>query len=235
VWQRVNPNINVSLEIDYLHRECERAKTSPVYEAIFRRLHLNQWTESESPFISLDDWDSCEGVFPDLAGRTCYGGLDLSSTQDLTAFSLCFPPEKEDHPYYFLSFAWVPERAVREQRKKFYYDWVRRGYLNQVPGDCIEYSFVIGKILECKSKYDLRGVLFDRWGAENVRQQLENEGVSMVGFGQGYKSMSGPTKELLRLVLSRKVKHNGDPVLRWCIGNLTVEIDPAGSIKEKII
>ena len=120
---------------------------------------------------------------------------------------------------------------MRSQKKRPYLEWVNEGYLQKIPGAVIDYSFVIEKILQLKAEYDLQGVLFDLWGAENVRQNLEAKGVSMIGHGQGYKSQSPPTKELLKLVLSQKICHGGHPVLRWCISNLTVETDPAGNLK----
>lgn len=230
VWEKVNPNLGQSISMEYLTREAERAKESPAYEAVFKRLHLNVWTEAESPFISLGDWDKCQGPVPDLRGRRCYGGLDLSSTQDLTAFSLCFPPEGEE-PFYLLSWSWIPEEAMRSQRKRPYLEWVNQGYLYKIPGAVVDYGFVIEKILQLKAEYDITGVLFDRWGAEHVRQALESEGVEMVQHGQGYKDQSPPTKEFLKLILSGKIQHDGNPVLRWCISNLVIETDPAGNIK----
>lgn len=230
VWELVNPNLGVSISLEYLTREAERAKESPAYDSVFRRLHLNQWTDSESPFISLDDWDACGGPIPDLEGRSCYAGLDLSSTQDLTAFSMAFPPQGNE-PYYLLSFAWIPEEATRKQRTKPYLEWINEGHLAMIPGAVIDYQVVIDKILSLKTKYDLKAVLFDRWGSEHVRQTLESEGVQMIAHGQGYKDQSPPTKELLKLVLSRKICHGGHPVLRWCIANLVSESDSAGNIK----
>jgi len=230
VWENVNPNLGKSISLEYLTREAERAGESPAYEAVFKRLHLNVWTDAESPFISLRDWDKCRGPVPDLRGRRCYGGLDLSSTQDLTAFSLCFPPEGEE-PFYLLSWSWIPEDAMRSQRKRPYLEWVNSGHLMKIPGAVIDYSFVIEKILQLKAEYDLQGVLFDRWGSEHVRQALESEGVEMIQHGQGYKDQSPPTKEFLKLILSQKIQHDGNPVLRWCISNLVVEIDSAGNVK----
>lgn len=230
-WEAVNPCLGVSISKEYLARECERAKESPAYEAVFKRLHLNQWTEAATPFISMTDWDACKGDIPDLSGRKCYGGLDLSSTQDLTSFSLCFPPDGEDDRYYFLSWSWLPEDTARQHRRKPYLQWINSGDLIAIPGAVIEYDFIIEKILQLKTQFDLQSVHFDRWGAESVRQALESEGVVMVGHGQGYKDQSAPTKELLKLILSRKLRHNGDPVLRWCVSNLTTEADAAGNLK----
>jgi phage terminase large subunit-like protein len=229
-WRRVNPNFEISISKDYLTREAERAKESPAYAAAFRRLHLNIWTEAETPFISLEDWDKCGKALPDLAGRRCFGGLDLSSTQDLTSFSLCFPPEG-DGPYYLLSWGWIPEETMRKQRTSPYYQWVHQDYLEMIPGAVIEYAYIIEKITKLAEQYDIEAILFDRWGATAVYQELESRGMEMVGHGQGFKDQSQPTKELLKLVLSGKIVHGGHPVLRWCIANMVVETDAAGNLK----
>jgi phage terminase large subunit-like protein len=230
-WKRCNPNLGKSISIEYLRRECERAKETPAYEAVFKRLHLNMWTQAESPLISLIDWDRGGGPLPDLIGQKCFGGLDLASTQDLTAFSLCFPPDNDDDPFYFMSFAWIPADAVQRQRTRKYYDWVQQGHLLQVPGAVVDYAFVISKIKELAGDYDLQAILFDRWGASAVYQALEGEGMTMIQHGQGYKDMSPPTKEFLNLVLSGRIRHGDHPVLRWCVSNLMVEQDAAANLK----
>jgi phage terminase large subunit-like protein len=229
-WKRCNPNFQVSISEEYLSRECERAKESPAFEAVFKRLHLNLWTEAESPYIRLEDWDRCGGPLPDLTGRKCYGGLDLSRSDDLTAFSLCFFPEGDD-PFYLLSWGCIPEEAMIKQRRRPYFQWVQQGHLIKIPGAVIEYSFVIEKILQLKKQYDIQAIMFDRWGSTTVYQALENEGLEMIEHGQGFKDMSPPTKELHRLILSQKIRHDGNPVLRWCISNLVVETDAAGNVK----
>lgn len=231
VWAAVNPNLGVSISHEYLERECQRAQESPAFESVFKRLHLNIWTEAASPYISLTDWDACQGEIPDLSGRPCFGGLDLSATQDLTSFALCFPPQEDGEPFHVLSWSWLPEDTARAQRRKPYLQWIQEEHLTAISGAVIEHEVVLEKILQLKSQYEIVSVAFDRWGAEAVRQALEAEGVVMVGHGQGFKDQNGPTKELLKLVLSRKLRHDGDPVLRWAISNLTVEQDAAGNLK----
>jgi phage terminase large subunit-like protein len=231
IWRGCNPNLGQSISMEYLKRESERAKETPIYEAVFRRLHMNQWTEADNPFISVDKWNACQGLMPDLSGRECFGGLDLSSTQDLTSFSLCFPPNGEDEPYFLLSWGWIPETTAKSNRKRSYLQWINEGHLEMVPGAVVDYSFIIHKILELKQEYEIRAILFDRWGAAGVVQALEAEEVEVVAHGQGYKDMSGPTKEFLKLIISGKIIHNGNPALRWCVSNLVVETDPAANIK----
>ena len=231
VWKRVNPNYEVSISEEYLLRECERAKESPAYASAFKRLHLNIWTEAESPFISLEDLGQVRGSSAGSTGRKCFGGLDLSSTQDLTAFSLCFPPEGDDDLYYLLSWGWMPSETAKAQRRRPYLQWINSGHLYKIPGSVIEYPFVIEKILQLKKEYHIEAVCFDRWGATSVVQALEAEEITMIQHGQGFKDQSQPTKELLKLILSQKIRHDGHPVLRWCISNLVVELDSAGNVK----
>jgi phage terminase large subunit-like protein len=192
---------------------------------------MNQWTEADNPFISVGKWNACEGIMPNLSGRECFGGLDLSSTQDLTSFSLCFPPNGEDEPYFLISWAWIPETTAKSNRKRSYLQWINEGHLEMIPGQVVDYAFVIHKILELKALYDIRAILFDRWGAAGVVQALEAEEVEVISHGQGYKDMSGPTKEFLKLILSGKIVHNGNPALRWCVSNLVCEIDAAANLK----
>ncbi|MBC7075796.1 MAG: terminase large subunit [Syntrophomonadaceae bacterium] len=203
-WRACNPGLGASISIEYLQRECERAQEVPAYEATFKRLHLNIWTEAETPFIRMADWDACADVLPDLAGRPCYGGLDLASTQDLTSFALCFPPEKEEDPYFLLSFNWVPYDTMRERSSRDkvpYFVWHNQGHIQSTPGNAVDYRFVLADIKKLAAKYDVKAILFDRWGAARVAQDLEDEGLEVIAFGQGFKDMSPPTKELLKLVL----------------------------------
>ncbi|MBT9177522.1 MAG: hypothetical protein DDT20_01856 [Firmicutes bacterium] len=233
-WKACNPGLGASILLDYLQREGERAQEVPAYEATFKRLHLNIWTEAETPFIRMSDWDACAGALPDLAGRSCYGGLDLASTQDLTSFALCFPPKQEDEPYYLLSFNWIPQDTIRERSgrdKVPYLVWHNQGHIQSTPGNAVDYRFVLADIKKLAAKYDIRAILFDRWGAARVAQDLEDEGLEVIAFGQGFKDMSPPTKELLKLVLSKQIRHNGNPVLRWCVSNMVVKADEAGNIK----
>ena len=231
IWAGCNPNLGESISMEYLKRESERAKETPIYESVFRRLHMNQWTESDDPFVSVDKWNACEGIMPNLSGRECFGGLDLSSTQDLTSFSLCFPPDQEEDPYYLLSWGWIPEDTAKANRKRSYLQWINEGHLEMVPGAVVDYGFIIHKILELKTLYDIRAILFDRWNASGVVQALEAEEVEMVAHGQGFRSMSEPTKTFLKLILSNRIIHDGNPALRWCVSNLVCESDAAANLK----
>ncbi|HOX23564.1 MAG TPA: terminase large subunit, partial [Elusimicrobiales bacterium] len=232
-WRKANPNIGVSISEDYLKRECAKAENVPAYENTFRRLHLNQWTQQESRWLPMAAWESCGGqVIPEmLKGKPCYAGLDLSSTTDITALVLAFPV---DGMVKLLSYFWIPGDNLLERAKRDHapYDlWVKQGLIYATDGNVIDYSFIVAKITELRKQYALKEIAFDRWGAAKIVQELTELGDTVVPFGQGFASMSGPSKELLRLVLAGKLQHGGNPVLRWMADNAVAKTDPAGNIK----
>lgn len=241
IWAKANPGLGVTVKLDYLEAECEHAKNVPAYQNTFRRLHLNQWTNQESRWLDMTMWDRCSDPLPDMTGRVAYGGLDLASTTDIASFVLCFLPvdpdpdaSDENQPYRLLPFFWIPEQNMveRARRDRVPYDaWVRDGLMMATPGNVIDYTYIRLKIRELAEKYQIREIAFDRWGAELLRQQLEEDGLTMVQMGQGFASMSAPTRELLRLVLSEQLAHGGHPVLRWMADNVVVQQDAAGNVK----
>ena len=169
-----------------------------------------------------------------LKGRDCYGGLDLSSTGDITAFVLMFPPRDETEKYIMLPFFWIPEDTIplRVRRASVPYDvWYKQGYLNATEGNVIHYDFIEKFIEDLGTQYHILEIAFDRWGAVQMTQDLEGMGFTVVPFGQGYKDMSPPTKEFYKLLMEGRIVHGGNPVMRWMSGNVVVDTDPAGNIK----
>lgn len=229
-----NPNWGVSVQPEFLAQECEVAKSTPAYQNTFRRLYLNQWVQQESRWIDMAAWDACNGALPNLSGRMCYGGLDLASTTDIAALVLAFPPEREGEPLYLLPIFWIPQEAMieRERRDRApYATWVRQGLVEATPGNVIDYAYIRQRINELAAEYNLREIAFDPWNATQLSVQLQDDGIQMIAMRQGFASLSAPSKELLRLVMSRGVAHGGHPVLRWMADNVTVKSDPAGNIK----
>ena len=236
IWAKANPSLGVTVSREYLETECRRAQQVPAYQNTYRRLHLDQWTQQESRWLDVAAWDACAlPVDPaELAGRHCYAGLDLASTTDIAALALVFPPEDDGEPFQALLRFWVPEENLldRARRDRVPYDaWARDGLITATEGNVIDYATIGAALVHLGEQYDIREIAFDRWGAIQMSQQLEAAGFTMVGFGQGFVSMSPPTKELLRLVLARKLAHGGNPVLRWMADNMVVRQDPAGNVK----
>ncbi|MGN0727656.1 MAG: terminase large subunit [Anaerovoracaceae bacterium] len=236
VWMKSNPSLGETIGMDKVEAACESAKQNPGEENSFRQLRLNQWVKQAVRWMPMDKWDAC--AFPVneemLEGRVCYGGLDLSSTTDLTSFCLVFPPEDEEEPYYVLPYFWVPEDTLelRVKRDHVPYDlWNRQGYLETTEGNVVHYGYIEKFIERLGERFNIRDIAFDRWGATQMSQDLENMGFTVVPMGQGFASMSPPTKELMKLTLEKKIAHGGHPVLRWNMDNICIRTDPAGNIK----
>jgi len=235
-WVKSNPNLGISKKLDDMREKARKAKGMPAALFAFLRLELNVWTQSETKWVSLEHWAACgKAVDADgLRGRSCYGGLDLSSTTDITAFILVFPPQTKEDDYQVLCRFWIPEDAMitRSKRDRVPYDaWVRQGFITATSGNVIDYDWVIDQIDRDAQVYDLREVPFDRWGATQIAAKLADKGLTCVQFGQGFQSMSPPMKELEKLTLSHKLAHGNNPVLTWMANNLVVNQDPAGNIK----
>ncbi len=236
VWKKANPSLGITVGIDKVEAACASAKQNPAEENSFRQLRLNQWVKQSVRWMPMDKWDACAAPVDEeyLEGRICYGGLDLSSTTDLTAFCLVFPPMDEDEPYYILSYFWVPEETLdlRVKRDHVPYDvWQKQGYIQTTEGNVIHYGFIEKFIEKLGERFNIREISFDRWGATQCVQNLEGMGFTVVPMGQGFASMSPPTKELMTLTLQKRIAHGGHPVLRWNMDNIYIRTDPAGNIK----
>ena len=236
VWYRANPSLGHTIDIGKVRNACMSARDNPAEENIFRQLRLNQWVKQSTRWMQMEKWDAC--AFPvdegELLGRECYGGLDLSSSIDITAFVLVFPPRDDTEKYVFLPFFWIPEENMvrRVRRDHVPYDvWEKQGFLETTEGDVIHYGFIESFIEDLGKRFHIKEIAFDRWGAVQMVQNLEGLGFTVVPFGQGFKDMSPPTKRLMELVLERNVAHGGHPVLRWMMDNIFVRTDPAGNIK----
>ena len=236
VWKKANPSLGITVKMEKVKDAYNSAKENPAEENTFRQLRLNQWVKQDVRWMPMDKWDSC--AFPvdpnELRGRDCYGGLDLSSTTDITAFVLVFPRRDDSEGYTLLPYFWIPEDNVdlRVRRDHVPYDiWKQQGYLQTTEGNVVHYGFIEHFIDDLGKKYHIREIAFDRWGAVEMVQNLEGMGFTVVPFGQGFKDMAPPTKELMRLTLEKKIAHGGHPVLRWMMDNIYIRTDPAGNIK----
>ncbi|WP_147565054.1 terminase large subunit [Clostridium tyrobutyricum] len=235
-WYKANPSLGHTIPIEKVRDAFNSAKENPAEENIFRQLRLNQWVKQSVRWMPMDVWNKCsfEVNIEKLKGRECYGGLDLSSTNDITAFVLVFPPMTEDDKYYVLPFFWIPEDnlKLRVKRDHVPYDvWKKQGFLETTEGNVIHYAFIENFIDKLGTKFNIKEIAFDRWGAVQMVQNLDGLGFTVVPFGQGYKDMSPPTKELMKITLEQKIAHGGHPVLSWMMDNIFVRTDPAGNIK----
>jgi phage terminase large subunit-like protein len=234
-WWKANPGLGISLKLDYIAKQAARAKREPSFLNTFLRLHLNVWTQQVTRWLSTDRWRECDGKPIDLAalaGRPCWGGLDLSTKLDLTAFVLVFIGE--DGWLTIVPRFWIPEATVEAAAKRgrhFYTEWVRDGWLKTTPGDVIDYGFIRKEIVELGKQFQIREIAFDPWNATQIATELgEQDGFTVVDTRQGFKTLSEPSKEFEARIMARQVHTGGNPVMDWMVGNAVVRSDPNGNI-----
>lgn len=235
-WRRANPSLGHTIGIDRVREAYQQALENPAEENVFKQLRLNMWTSSSVAWIPEHVYAKGNDPiqYESLKGRSCYAGLDLSSTSDITAFVLVFPPRFEEENYIVLPYFWLPEDTLelRCRRDHVLYDvWERQGYIKTTEGNVVHYGFIEKFIEELSEIYHIKEIAYDRWNATQMVQNLEGMGLTMVPFGQGYKDMSPPSKELYKLMMEGKIQHGGHPVLKWMGQNVVMRQDPAGNIK----
>lgn len=240
-WVKANPSLPYGIPgIKYLSEQVTQARGMPSKEATVRRLNFCQWVAADNPAISRDAWIATQDKTFDMAlleGRRCVAGLDLSSTQDLTALVLLFEPVEEDPVWRLLPFFWLPENglAKRADRDRVpYLVWHQAGHLETTPGSAINKRFVLHRLMELADRYDLQGIGFDRWRVEDLISLIDDEGLSLPSLtpvGQGFKDMSPAVDEFERRLINAEMRHSGHPVLTWCAANAVFSEDPAGNRK----
>lgn len=229
VWKRVNPSLGRIFTLEKIRDDYEIAKNDPIELQDFKRFRLNIPIKSLSRWLDMLKWQACKGDYvpEDLRGEIAFGGIDLSSTQDLTSRILVFPRENE--PWRILSHSYCPEDTILKKARidKVPYDiWAEQGYITPTPGDYVDYRYVIKDVVKDAEMYDLIEVGYDPWAAGKVAGELNSEyGIVMVEMRQGTITLSEPIKDILKSVLALLLQHNGSPVLRWCVDNVVMVYD----------
>lgn len=238
VWKKTNPSLGHIFTLEKIKKDVEIVKQQPTRLNNFLRFRLNLWVNQISRWMPMDEWDACNQYPIDkgaLLKRECFGGLDLSSSIDLTALALIFPPATDGELWEVLMYFWIPEDNMLERSKgdRVPYDmWVRAGHMTATPGNVVDYAYIRKKINELSELFNIKEIGYDPWGAVKLAVELTDEdGINMVETRQGYKTLSPPTKDLLVKIKSKQINHGGNPVLRWCADNLVVQTDPAENIK----
>ena len=235
VWERVNPSLGRIFTLEKIRKDYEAAKEDPVDLQDFKRFRLNIPINQVSKWIDMDKWDSCAGKFDieKLKGKVAYGGVDLSSTQDLTAYVLVFPTN--DGPWKIIIKSYCPEDIIlkKSRQDKVHYDvWAEQGHITPTPGDYVDYAYIQRDIIATNEIYDIREIGFDPWAAAQLAGTLTTDyDISMVEMRQGAITLSAPTKAILKSILSKGIMHDGNPVLRWCVDNVVMISDANENIR----
>lgn len=235
VWKKANPGLQGETpfrNIEEMRRFCNEAKLLVGMQNTFRMKYLNQWTEQATRWIDRAAWDRCADKPDPFEGRECFAGLDLAATTDLAAATFLFPCE--DGRFDILQRFWVPMEGARKRAERDrvpYLQWIEEGFIKATEGDVIDYDVIRADLRELSEVFSIRQIAVDRWNSTQLTTQLTGDGFEVVPFGQGMASMSAPSKEFEKLVIGKKFRHGGNPVLAWCAANVAVEIDAAGNIK----
>ena len=236
-WKAANPSLGQTISWETVRQEALDARQSPGVERLFRWLRLNQWLSvKEVGWLPLTLWDSTETDMPReaLAGKTCYLGLDCSTTGDLTAVTAIFPPQKGLDKWMAIFEAWIPEDNVieREHKDKVpYRQWAQGGYIHITEGDAVDYTAVEERIMDMKARYDVQAMGVDPWNSRMLTQRLMQQGLDVVEIQQTMAGMSPAMKDMERLMRKGEMLHEKHPVGRWCFGNVRIATDGNENIK----
>jgi phage terminase large subunit-like protein len=236
VWIKANPSLGVTVKVEDLKRQVEEAREMPAQQNAIRRLRLNEWTEQATRWIDMGVW--AEGAAPfdeeELAGRSCYGGLDLARVNDLSSLALIFPPKQAGGPVKVIWRHWCPDDDIlrRSRRDRAPYTvWRDQGWLVATEGNTTDFRFIEAEIVTMARRFNILEVAYDRTFAGELVRNLQDEGLAMVEFGQGFISMGPAAAEFMRLLIGRQLRHGGNPIATWCASNVAVRRDPAGNEK----
>ena len=228
-WRSASPNYGVTIRQDFMEREAALARESVSQEIKFRTLYLNQWiSNGANKFFRTGLWEKCDSPLRPTDGRPCWCGLDLSSTSDTTAFCAVWPDD--DGTYDVFAHLFIPEESANRDEAP-YRQWAKDGFVTLTEGNVTDYDVVRDYVLSFCERNVVRSVAIDRWNATHLSTQLTHEGIEVKPYGQGYASLSSPTKMLETAVLGQKIRHAGNPPLALHISNMQVKQDDAGNIK----
>jgi phage terminase large subunit-like protein len=255
-----NPGYGVSIKPEYLLGEVDRARNNKRLINDVKRYHLGLWVDQATVWLDMTKWDKCGHrnkppvvaprsdlsvifrganmrwtTLPEmLKGRRCLGGLDLSSTTDLTALVLVFPPTSDDPMWYVLPHFYLPRENIEDKTKRDAFDYLAHeaaGAITLTDGDVVDYDVVRAGVVRARRDYALEALAIDKWNATQIATQLTSDGVNVEYFRQGFVSLSGPTKFLERIVMQGRLDHGAHPVLRWNARNVAVVTDAMENLK----
>lgn len=237
LWKRVNPSLNQIFTLDKIRQDYNEARQNPIDFANFCRFRLNIPIKQQSRWMPMGAWDKCGGEIQMevLTGKVCFGGLDLSSKLDLSAYVLVFPPQAGIDKWVVLPRFYCPDDSIVQRSRSDrvpYLAWADAGHIKSTPGNVIDYAYIENDILEDSRRFQLLEIAYDPWGATDLAVRLLNEhGINVCEMRQGAKSFSEPAKDILVKVMQGQINQGKHPVLRWCTDNLVMVPDANENIR----
>ena len=232
LWYECNPSLGVTIDIDAVRQEALLARNKDSAERLFRWLRLNQWVSLKRiGWLPITLWDKTVGDWSraDMFKRDCYVGIDLSTTTDLTAITVLFPPKSNEGWRFFID-AWIPEDNMKERENRDHVPfskWVKEGYIHATPGDVVDYAYLANHIEKLSMDYNVKYYCGDPWHLEMLRQMLKiEEQNKFIPIPQTMAGMSPAMHELEKMFRSDdEISHEENPCGRWTFGNVIVATD----------
>lgn len=237
VWSLVNPSLGVTVKYEKLEEALTSVQGNAAEERTFKQLRLNIWVKYKATkWVPYEIWMENTGIVDrqSLKGRVCYGGLDLSSKMDLTAFVLVFPPEEEGGKYMILPTFWIPEDNVDKYVEQYgvkYKEWIDQGLLKTTPGNKIDYHCIINEIVKQSEEFDIKEIAYDPFLADMIETDLTEAGLTMVELRPIFQYISPPMEELEAYLYGKHLNHGNNPILNWMFSNLQVIKNANGQIR----
>jgi phage terminase large subunit-like protein len=236
VWRQCNPALRSGFRsLGEMRTAASQAKEIPGREAPFRQLYLNQWgTAAAARWLPLAAWDACRGASASLLGRPAIIGVDLSATVDLTALVIVCPDE--DGGYDVRAEFYCPKDTLQRRGRQDHVPyplWAEQGVLKTTPGNTVDDTFIEARIHELMGEYDVTEVALDPWNARGMGARLVRDlgAARVVEVSQTMANLTSASKLLETLVLSGQLRHDGHPIMRWCVGNAVADTDGNGNLK----
>lgn len=235
-WVKANPALGSGVLIENLRDRFLKTQGNSEEELSFKTKHLNIWASSSSAWIDDEIWQSAP-VLENCENLEWFGGLDLASVNDITAYVLLARIDRENEPplYQIKPFFWLPESGAQARARRDrvpYLSWINQGFIRATPGNVIDYDYLRRDIVEINEQFNIKLSAYDRWNSHEIMNKLQNDdGLAFSQYGQGFASMSAPSKEIYSLAMNKRLIHNDNPVLRWMISNVELERDASDNIK----
>ena len=231
-WAKANPSLGTAIQWDTIAEECLEAGHNQVNLADFLRRRLNIWIGAMNAYFSPERWHRLADpglTLESMRGRRCYVGIDLSQTTDLTAMVFLFPPVGEDTRWRVIPQFYMPRDTIVERARSDMVDfqmWERGGHILTTPGEIVDYDYLTKSLEDARKIVEIVGVGYDGWNARTWVQGMEKDGWdNFLEIVQGPKTLNDPMKEMYRMIKSRRVWHDGNPVMEWCMGNCVAKTD----------
>lgn len=233
-WAKVNPSLGESVHVEQFETRYRQAKAQGLTTEIdFKVKNLNIKVRGGMGWVKDEHWQQCPGKIDmeAIRGKTCYGGMDLSSTSDFSSLCLLFPDEENGHQ--FLWWNWLPEERFLQRAHKFpvFLDWERDGYISVVPGNVIDYEYIRNVVNDACKDFNVKVVGCDPANAWQLIGNLQHDGVNIEQYSMSWRNVSEPAKQFARLISSGSMNHGSNPVARWMVQNVKIKTDANGNIR----